>query len=144
MPSGGGYAGFLQGDVVDMLYFPIIESHYPSWMPFWAGEEFIFFRPVFNIADVVLVVGVGLNIAALASAETRELSSGFACLQELEPAASAPTALHRVALPLIKALHQFEREGFAGFATAYERRDLLRGRRVTSKDPANADGELDG
>jgi BirA family biotin operon repressor/biotin-[acetyl-CoA-carboxylase] ligase len=92
----------------------------------------------------MVVVGVGLNIAALASAETRELSSGFACLQELEPAASAPTALHRVALPLIKALHQFEREGFAGFATAYERRDLLRGRRVTSKDPANADGELDG
>lgn len=92
----------------------------------------------------MVVVGVGLNIATLASAETRELSSGFACLQELEPAASAPTALHRVALPLIKALHQFEREGIAGFATAYERRDLLRGRRVTSKDPANADGELDG
>jgi BirA family biotin operon repressor/biotin-[acetyl-CoA-carboxylase] ligase len=92
----------------------------------------------------MVVLGVGLNIAPLASAEMRELSSGFASLQELEPTASAPAALHRVALPLIKALHQFEREGFAGFATAYERRDLLRGRRVTSQDPANADGELDG
>jgi BirA family biotin operon repressor/biotin-[acetyl-CoA-carboxylase] ligase len=90
------------------------------------------------------VVGVGLNIAPLASAEVHELSSGFACLQELEPGASAPESLHRVALPLIKALHQFEREGFAGFATAYERRDLLRGRRVTAQDPAHADGALDG
>ena len=79
----------------------------------------------------------------LASAEVRDLSSGFASLQELEPAASAPAALHRVALPLVKALHQFEREGFAGFVTAYERRDSLRGRRVTSQDLANADRELD-
>lgn len=58
LPTGGGYGTFLHGKVVDMLYFPIIESHYPAWMPFWAGEEFIFFRPVFNIADSSITTGV--------------------------------------------------------------------------------------
>jgi signal peptidase II len=58
LPKEGGYGTFLHGKVVDMLYFPIIESHYPAWMPFWAGEEFIFFRPVFNIADSSITTGV--------------------------------------------------------------------------------------
>jgi len=80
------------------------------------------------------VVGVGLNIAGLALAQPREMSSGFASLQEIDAKASAPEALHRVALPLIKALRQFEREGFAGFAAAYARRDLLRGHRITTQD----------
>lgn len=54
-----GYAGFLHGKVVDMLYFPIIkDAHYPSWFPFWGGEEFEFFRPVFNIADASISLGV--------------------------------------------------------------------------------------
>lgn len=57
-PDGGGYGTFLHGKVVDMLYFPIIESHYPSWLPFVGGEEFIFFRPVFNIADSAITTGV--------------------------------------------------------------------------------------
>lgn len=58
-PKEGGYASFLHGKVVDMLYFPIISHvHYPSWFPFWAGEEFEFFRPVFNIADASISVGV--------------------------------------------------------------------------------------
>ena len=92
----------------------------------------------------VVVVGVGLNIAALALTQAREMSSGFACLQEIEPAASAPAALHRVALPLIKALHQFEREGFGGFAPAYARRDLLRGQRVTAQDQASPGAVLAG
>lgn len=56
---GKGYAGFLHGKVVDMLYFPIIrDAHYPSWFPLWAGEPFEFFRPVFNIADASISVGV--------------------------------------------------------------------------------------
>ena len=58
LPKGGGYGTFLHGKVVDMLYFPIIESHYPAWMPIWGGEEFIFFRPVFNIADSSITTGV--------------------------------------------------------------------------------------
>ena len=53
-----GYASFLKGNVVDMLYFPIIKGHFPSWMPFWGGEDFEFFRPIFNIADAAISVGV--------------------------------------------------------------------------------------
>ena len=57
-PDGGGYAPFLQGKVVDMFYFPMINSHFPEWFPFWGGERFQFFRPVFNIADSAISVGV--------------------------------------------------------------------------------------
>lgn len=57
-PEGGGYGTFLHGRVVDMFYFPIIESRYPSWFPFVGGDEFIFFRPVFNIADAAITTGV--------------------------------------------------------------------------------------
>lgn len=53
-----GYAGFLHGKVVDMLYFPIIQSHYPSWIPFLGDKEFEFFSPVFNIADASISTGV--------------------------------------------------------------------------------------
>jgi signal peptidase II len=57
-PKGGGYASFLHGKVVDMLYFPLIETHFPKWVPFFGGDEFIFFRPVFNIADSSITTGV--------------------------------------------------------------------------------------
>jgi signal peptidase II len=53
-----GYAGFLKGSVVDMLYFPILKGHFPDWMPIWGSEQFIFFRPVFNIADSSITIGV--------------------------------------------------------------------------------------
>lgn len=59
-PAGGGYASFLHGQVVDMLYFPIIQTHYPLWFPIasWRGQEFEFFSPVFNLADSSISVGV--------------------------------------------------------------------------------------
>lgn len=61
MPEGGGYAGFLYGKVVDMFYFPLLSGTFPDWMPIWGGESFQFFRPVFNIADTAITIGV-LNI----------------------------------------------------------------------------------
>jgi len=57
-PEEGGYAPFLYGKVVDMLYFPIIQGNWPQWFPVLGGQEFIFFRPVFNIADSSITVGV--------------------------------------------------------------------------------------
>lgn len=57
-PEEGGYSRFLHGQVVDMLYFPIINSHFPSWFPFVGGDSFQFFRPIFNIADSSITVGV--------------------------------------------------------------------------------------
>jgi signal peptidase II len=53
-----GYAGFLHGRVVDMLYFPIIKSNFPSWVPFVGGDDFEFFSPIFNIADASISIGV--------------------------------------------------------------------------------------
>jgi len=58
MPEGGGYATFLHGKVVDMFYFPLITTTLPDWLPFWGGREFLFFRPVFNVADASISVGV--------------------------------------------------------------------------------------
>lgn len=55
---GSGYSSFLQGRVVDMLYFPIIQGHWPAWSPINPTEEFIFFRPVFNIADSAITCGM--------------------------------------------------------------------------------------
>jgi signal peptidase II len=58
MPAEGGYSTFLHGKVVDMFYFPILEGHYPGWIPFLGGDSFIFFRPVFNLADSAITCGV--------------------------------------------------------------------------------------
>ena len=58
-PPEGGYAGFLHGKVVDMLYLPVIEDKtLPSWIPFWGGEQFTFFSPIFNLADASISIGV--------------------------------------------------------------------------------------
>ncbi len=65
-PPEGGYAslqsfnGWFHGKVVDMFYFPLIETTWPSWVPYWGGSEFIFFRPVFNLADSAITVGVAI------------------------------------------------------------------------------------
>lgn len=62
MPEGGGYASFLHGKVVDMFYFPVINTILPEWVPIRGGEPFIFFRPVFNVADTAITTGVLLLI----------------------------------------------------------------------------------
>ena len=68
---GNGYAPFLMGRVVDMFYFPLIVTTLPDWLPFWGGQEFIFFSPVFNFADASISVGV----VALILFFRKELSS---------------------------------------------------------------------
>lgn len=58
LPQDGGYAPLLQGKVVDMFFFPLINGRFPEWMPFVGGNEFLFFRPVFNLADSYITTGV--------------------------------------------------------------------------------------
>lgn len=58
LPETGGYSTLFHGKVVDMFYFPLLQGTFPSWLPFWSNEEFIFFRPVFNLADSAISVGV--------------------------------------------------------------------------------------
>lgn len=58
VPFGTGYAPFLEGRVVDMFYFPLIVTTYPDWFPFYGGQPFIFFSPVFNFADACISVSV--------------------------------------------------------------------------------------
>ena len=60
LSSDGGYAGFLQGHVVDMFYFPMFEGRFPSWLPLWGGEHFEFFSAIFNFADMAISFGVGI------------------------------------------------------------------------------------
>jgi signal peptidase II len=79
VPEGGGYSTFLQGKVVDMLYFPLIKTTWPSWIPFWAGRELLFFRPIFNIADSSICVSVFILLLFY----RRSLSASFAKEKEV-------------------------------------------------------------
>lgn len=58
VPFGEGYSTFLHGKVVDMFYFPIIQTTWPEWVPYFGGSEYLFFSPVFNFADACISVGV--------------------------------------------------------------------------------------
>lgn len=58
VPVGEGYSEWLYGKVVDMFYFPIIDTNWPEWMPFVGGEHFIFFSPIFNFADAAISCGI--------------------------------------------------------------------------------------
>lgn len=58
LPEEGGYGELLHGRVVDMFYFPLFSGFLPEWIPIWGGDFFVFFRPVFNIADACITIGV--------------------------------------------------------------------------------------
>lgn len=60
LSESGGYAPLLKGKVVDMLYFPLYDDILPNWIPIWGGERFVFFEPVFNIADMAISTGFGI------------------------------------------------------------------------------------
>lgn len=62
LPEAGGYATLFFGKVVDMFYFPIYKGFLPEWIPFWGGDYFVFFRPVFNIADSAISIGVAMMV----------------------------------------------------------------------------------
>lgn len=99
-PAEGGYSTWLHGQVVDMLYFPLFEGYLPHWIPIWGGEYFVFFRPIFNVADFSISSGVVLillfqkrffrkNINAEVSTE-KEIPT-----QELPPEQWQTSALRR-------------------------------------------------
>lgn len=78
VPIGQGYGKFMLGKVVDMLYFPIIDTTLPEWFPIKGGEEFVFFRPIFNIADSCITVGALYLLLfkwKFISAETKRLEN---------------------------------------------------------------------
>ena len=80
VPMGQGYSDWLHGKVVDMFYFPIIDTHWPDWLPIWGGERFIFFSPIFNFADAAISCGIiallifyGSYLGKVTSNETKEI-----------------------------------------------------------------------
>jgi signal peptidase II len=64
-PEAGGYAPLCLGKVVDMFYFPLIDTTLPQWTPFIGGNHFEFFNAIFNVADISITVGVGLLVVSV-------------------------------------------------------------------------------
>ena len=74
MPEGGGYGEWLHGKVVDMFYFPLIDTILPDWVPVWGGQQCGFFRRIFNLADSAICVGVFLLLIFYRHTLTASLS----------------------------------------------------------------------
>jgi BirA family transcriptional regulator, biotin operon repressor / biotin---[acetyl-CoA-carboxylase] ligase len=87
------------------------------------------------------VIGIGINVQPM---HATELNTGYGCVQEIDPALTAPATLARVALPLVKALIEFNRRGFGAFVDRFAARDLLRGRAITTTQADVAEGIADG
>lgn len=86
VPFGTGYAPFLMGKVVDMFYFPLIETEWPQWMPFVGGDHFVFFSPVFNFADASISVSFVLLLLFYREELSRiSLSKSVEKKEEKEP-----------------------------------------------------------
>ena len=84
-PPDGGYAGWFEGRVVDMMYFPLFSFYWPHWLPGIGGEYFEFFQYIFNIADASICVGVGLLIVLYSS----DASTAFSYIGKKKAAKSA-------------------------------------------------------
>lgn len=84
LPAGGGYAGWFEGKVVDMLYFPLFTFTWPDWMPVVGGSEYEFFKYIFNIADASICVGVGMLLLFYSG----EFSKSFNALFEKKKSSS--------------------------------------------------------
>ena len=76
VPIGQGYASWLHGKVVDMLYFPLFETNLPNWLPIWGGKEILFFRFIFNLADASISVGVALLLLFYRKTLSKSLETG--------------------------------------------------------------------
>lgn len=85
MPPEGGYSSLFHGKVVDMLYFPMIDTHWPEWVPVLGGDSFQFFRPVFNVADSSIFVGMVILLIFY-----RDFFSGNITNQEEKDASKQP------------------------------------------------------
>lgn len=73
-PADGGYGTWLHGKVVDMFYFPLIDTDLPQWLPIWGGKHFIFFRPIFNLADSAICVAVFILLLFYRNTLSKSLS----------------------------------------------------------------------
>lgn len=71
---GNGYSSLFHGKVVDMFYFPLFSGRFPEWLPIWGGEDFLFFRPIFNFADASITIGVFMLLIFHKQIEEHSLS----------------------------------------------------------------------
>lgn len=91
MPAGGGYAGFLHGRVVDMLYFPLFTiEHVPDWVPFIGGERFTFFNAIFNVADAAITTGIFMILFFQKRYFKKMQENEERAIQAATPAADSP------------------------------------------------------